>query len=120
MKGPIEVEIFGQTFTLTSEDTEVYVREVAAYVDQQMQQIAHTTKTVATLRVAILAALNIADQYHKTRQRKEEICREVETLSASLLGKLSQIETTSSAPESRGRREVAAARPEPKGVPPSP
>lgn len=92
MKGPIEVEIFGQPFTLTSDDEEEDVREVAAYVDQKMQQVATTTKTVATLRVAILAALNIADEYHKARRREEEMCRQVDSLLASLLGKLSQTE----------------------------
>lgn len=92
MKGPIEVEIFGQTFTLTSDDEEGYVREVAAYVDQKMQQVVTTTKTVATLRVAILAALNIADEYHKTMRREEEMCRQVDSLSASLLRRLSQAE----------------------------
>ncbi len=106
MKEPVEVEIFGQTFTLTSEDEEAYVREVAAYVDQKMKQIAQTTKTVATLRVAILAALNIADEYYKARQREEEMRQEVEALSASLLGKLSQMEQEDSSslsdPEKRG------------------
>ncbi len=92
MKGPIEVEIFGQTFTLTSDDEEGYVREVAAYVDQKMQQMAATTKTVATIRVAILTALNIADEYHKARRQEEETCRQIDSLSASLLEKISQAE----------------------------
>ncbi len=92
MKGPIEVEIFGQTFILTSDDEKGYVREVAAYVDRKMQQIAATTKTVATLRVAILAAINIADEYHKARRHEEETREQVDSLSASLLEKLSQAE----------------------------
>jgi len=90
MKEPIEVEIFGQTFTLTSDDEEEYLREVAAYVGQKMQQVATITKTVATLRVAILAALNIADEYYKARRREEEMYRQVDSLLASLLGRLSQ------------------------------
>jgi hypothetical protein len=63
---------------------------------------------VATARVAILAALNIADEYYKTRRRKEEICREVEPLSASLLGKLSRIEAGSTGPSYAERGEEAA------------
>jgi cell division protein ZapA len=92
MKGPIEVEIFGQTFILTSDDEAEYVKKMAAYVDQKMQQVAATTKTVATLRIAILTALNIADEYHKARRQEEEVYSQIDSLSASLLERISQIE----------------------------
>ena len=92
MKTLIEVEIFGQSFTVTSEDEEGYVRKIASYVDQRMRQIGETAKTNVPLRVAIMAALSIADEYYKASQREVEIQREAERLSALLLDRLEQSE----------------------------
>jgi cell division protein ZapA len=87
-----EVEIFGQTFTVTSEDDEQYVRELASYVDQRMRQIGGNAKTAVPLRVAIMAALSIADEYHKASQRESEIHTEAERLSSVLLKRIEQSE----------------------------
>ena len=54
MKRLIEVEIFGQTFTVNSEDDEAYVRQLASYVDQRMRQVGGASKTAVPLRVAIM------------------------------------------------------------------
>ena len=61
---PIEVEIFGQTFALLSEKSAADMRQIAAYVDQRMRELAEQTRTALQLRVAIMAALTIADEYH--------------------------------------------------------
>ena len=61
---PIEVEIFGQRFALMSEKSEAEVRQIAAYVDRQLHQLAERSRTAVLLRVAIMAALTIADEYH--------------------------------------------------------
>ena len=47
MKRLMEVHIFGQTFTVTSEDDEQYVREIASFVDQRMRQIAENAKVTS-------------------------------------------------------------------------
>jgi len=88
----IEVEIFGQTFTVTTEDDEQYVRVLASYVDQWMRQVEESTKTPVPLRVAIMAALSIADEYHKAIRREAEIRQEAERLSSLLLDRLEQSE----------------------------
>lgn len=88
----VEVDIFGQTFTINSEEQARYVKELAAYVDQRMRQIAGSTKTVVPLRVAIMAALSIADEWYKANQREQEIEKETERLSAVLLNRIEQSE----------------------------
>jgi cell division protein ZapA len=60
----IEVEVFGQRFVLRSEKSEEEVRQIAAYVDRHIQRAAEQAKTAVLLRVAIMAALTIADEYH--------------------------------------------------------
>jgi cell division protein ZapA len=92
MKTRIEVEIYNQTFIVTSEDDEQYVRAIASYVDQRMRQLGGSTKTAVSLRVAIMAALSIADEYHKAVQRETETQQEIERLSSLLLERIAQSE----------------------------
>lgn len=92
MKTLIEVEIFGQTFTVTSEDEAKYVQELAAFVDQRMRRIGESTKATVPLRVAIMAALSIADEHLKARRQEAEDSEKVERISARLLTRLDQSE----------------------------
>jgi cell division protein ZapA (FtsZ GTPase activity inhibitor) len=92
MKTLIEVEIYGQTFTVTSEYEEAYVRSLAAYVDRAMRQAGENSKTIVPLRVAIMAALGIAEEYHKAVQREEELRQEADRLAATILKRLEQCE----------------------------
>jgi cell division protein ZapA len=84
MKRPIEVEVFGQTLRVLSEDEEAYIRRVAEFVDGKMRELIRDTAAVSTLNVAILAALNIADEYHKLRRSQEEMIDRIERLSRDL------------------------------------
>jgi len=92
MKRLIEVEIFGQTFTVNSEDDEAYVRQLASYVDQRMRQVGGASKTAVPLRVAIMAAMSIADECYKASSREAEIEQEAARLSAALLERIEQSE----------------------------
>lgn len=91
-KTRVEVEIFNQTFTVTSEDDEQYVRQIASYVDERMRQIGGATRTALPLRVAIMTALSVADEYHKASKREAEIRQELERFSATLLERIEQSE----------------------------
>ena len=57
----ISVDIYDQTYRLRGDDTE-YIRRLAELVDSRMRAVASHGKTVDSLRVAVLAALNIADE----------------------------------------------------------
>ena len=71
------VTIFNQTFRVRSGDDPEYVQELARYVDEKMSELAEQTLTVDTLKLAILAALNIADDYISTREELEQFERRV-------------------------------------------
>ena len=58
----VQVEIYGQSYNLRGEGDSAYLQELAAYVDKRMREVAEATATVDSLKVAILAALNIADE----------------------------------------------------------
>ena len=66
------VRIFGQTYHLRgAEEDEAYLNELASLVDRQMREVVEATQTADTLKVAILAALNIADDYLQARRGNE-------------------------------------------------
>jgi cell division protein ZapA len=66
----VRVEIFDQAYNLRGSDPE-YILKLAEYVDGKMRAVAEQTNTIDTVRLAVLAALNIADEYHLLRQREE-------------------------------------------------
>ena len=79
MSAPVKVQILGQTYVIRGELEEKYVQALAAYVDEKMHAIAEATKTVDTQKVAVLAALAIADELHSLRRERgehEELLRE--------------------------------------------
>lgn len=72
MQKPIEVSILGQKFVIKSDSDESYVKEVAAFVDQKMNDVLQKTKSVSNLNVAILSAMNIADEYFNFKRKKTQ------------------------------------------------
>lgn len=57
----VTVEIYDQTYHLSGQDTD-HIRALAAQVDGKMRAVAAQGRTVDSLRVAVLAALNLADE----------------------------------------------------------
>ncbi len=57
------VTIYGQTYHLRGDGDPTHLEELASIVDAKMREIAEVTATADTLKVAILASLNIADEY---------------------------------------------------------
>jgi cell division protein ZapA len=69
----VKVEIYGQSYNVQGEEDDAYVRQLAAFVDEKMRSVSEATRTVDSLRVAILAALNIADELHTLRTSQESM-----------------------------------------------
>jgi cell division protein ZapA len=72
MSKNVKVQIFGQIFPIQGDLDEAYVQELAEYVDEKMRMIVEMTRTVDTQKVAILAALAIADELHSLRKERGE------------------------------------------------
>jgi cell division protein ZapA len=69
----VKVQIYEQSYQIRGELDEGYVTELARIVDQKMRAVAEATGAVDSLRVAVLAALNIADELHGLREREGEL-----------------------------------------------
>jgi cell division protein ZapA len=67
----VRVEIFDQAYNLRGSDPE-YILMLAEYVDSKMRAVAEATNTIDTVRLAVLAALNIADEYHLLKKKHQE------------------------------------------------
>jgi cell division protein ZapA len=66
----VRVEVFDQAYNLRGSDPD-YILKLAEYVDAKMRAVAEATNTIDTVRLAVLAALNIADEYHLLRKRQD-------------------------------------------------
>ena len=79
MSGPVKVQIFGQTYTIHGDLDPTYVQKLATFVDEKMRAISDATATVDTHKIAVLAALSIADELHSSQRdlgENNELIRE--------------------------------------------
>lgn len=70
--GTVRVNIFDQIYSLRSPKGEEHIRRIAEVVDERMRQISAHTTTFELSRIAVLAALNIADELQDLKARIAE------------------------------------------------
>jgi len=85
----VEIKVFGQTFSVKTDAEEDHLQAVAQYVNEKKEEILRKTRSVSTLNVAILTALNIADDLLKEKEQRKALLREVEVKSKDLVEKIS-------------------------------
>jgi cell division protein ZapA len=69
----VKIQIYDQSYNVNADGNEEYLTELAAYVDGKMRAIADSTHMVDSLKVAVLAALNIADETFTMRKHQQEV-----------------------------------------------
>jgi len=84
VSGETSVSIFEQTYVVKGEDSR-HIRAVAAYLDQKMQELLAGKTGGLTVRNAVLAALNVADELFRVKKERERIQQEIEDRSQALL-----------------------------------
>lgn len=96
MAADVEVEIFGQTFRLSAGATESdYMRRLAAHVDERIRAIAEVNPSVPFNRLAVLAALNIADALFKLQDDVDQTSQLMDVKTDRLIAAIKQQLTTS-------------------------
>ena len=87
-KTATRVEIYDQAYTIGSDDDAEYVRRLAERVDAKMRQVARETRVVDSLRVAVLAAINLADENESLRgtieRQQQQAAEKARSLNRSL------------------------------------
>jgi cell division protein ZapA len=77
MNPPVRIEILGREYFIKSDEGEERVKEIAEYVNRKIKEIGDTSKTVSTLNVAILAALNIAEDYFRIMENQKQFEKDI-------------------------------------------
>lgn len=77
MSENVKVNIFDQTYYVAGELEPNYVQELAQHVDTRMRDIARATGTVDTVKVAVLAAMAIADEMYSLRETRQNDTQEL-------------------------------------------
>lgn len=76
-KASTRVSIYDQSYTFSGETNAAYVQRLADRVDAKMRQVAQETQLVDSLRVAVLTAMNLADENQQLRAQVEGLERQV-------------------------------------------
>jgi cell division protein ZapA len=87
--GSVRVDIYDQSYNLRGSDAD-YILKLAEYVDTKMRTLAQQTQTVDSLRLAVLAALNIADEFHVLQKKYEGVSGEYQKRSDHLFTALDE------------------------------
>lgn len=92
MKNKITVSIGGQEYTMLAAEDDFYVRRCASHVDAQVRSVSDGGR-LSLADAAVLAAMNVADQYFKEQETSENLRRQIKEaleLSQKLENELSE------------------------------
>ncbi len=83
MKG-VNVEVMGQNLVVASDSDDEWVRTVAGTVDERIKAIRASSQTANSVNLAILAALNFADELERLRRQHQELIKRIEAMTMRL------------------------------------
>lgn len=87
----MKIDIYDQSYNVSTDQNEEYLRELAAFVDGKMREVAEATRIVDSLKVSVLAALNIADEYHLLKGKQDGGCSDSSKRARRLLDALDEV-----------------------------
>jgi cell division protein ZapA len=91
LKKRFEVRILGQELSVTSDSGDEHVANVTGYVIEKVEEAGRSAGSKNALNIAILAALNIADEYFRMAGVKENIHSQLESRSEQLIHLINDI-----------------------------
>lgn len=95
MTKTIDVEIYGQRYTIRGEADEAYVRRLAGFVDGQMRHLAEGMHTTTPSKLAVLTALNLAHQLSELERKRAQGDADVERRMLTLMESIEEQVPTS-------------------------
>ena len=69
----VNVEIFGDTYPFRTDGDPQELKKLAAFVDKHMQRAAQRTRSLDTRKIAVLSALELADEYFRLKKDYDEL-----------------------------------------------
>jgi len=77
-KRKVSVMIFGEPYVVLGTDDPRYIERLAALVDKKMRLIAQRNPRLTTTKVAVLTALNMADEFSKVKEEQQALAKLLE------------------------------------------
>lgn len=71
----VKVEIFGDSYSVKGRESTENIRMIAGYVDKKMRQVADRNHRLSNVQIAVLAALNIADELRKLQEDYDNLVK---------------------------------------------
>ncbi len=76
----VEVYILGQKYIIKGEGQPEYIKQLADFVNERLREVFEASPGIVPLKAAILAALNIADELHKTKNECATISNNIRSI----------------------------------------
>ncbi|HRX16359.1 MAG TPA: cell division protein ZapA [Spirochaetota bacterium] len=86
----VNVTIFGSTYNIQGDAPIEYISSLARYVDKKMDEVSSNMKSPNLLQVAVLAALNIADEYHQLKRLDNNQSDDITKRASALISMLEE------------------------------
>ena len=67
-KTHVTINVAGQELRLSADDSEAYIRKIAGYVNDKVDEVQRSYPNLSTANCLIMAALNLSDELHKLRE----------------------------------------------------
>jgi cell division protein ZapA len=80
-RNSVTVNILGSEYALKSEAEPQYLQELATFLDKKMQKLGEGTNVGSQLKIAVLTALNLADELFRLKEKHEKLVTEIENTS---------------------------------------
>lgn len=81
----VDVTICNAHYTIRTDADEAYIQSIARYVNTRIEEVQSKTKSVSTINVTILAALNIADELFCEKEKNRKYVKQIEDRSRHLI-----------------------------------
>ena len=96
---PVKVSIMGQEYNVRTDADPKYIKKVAKFVEDRMKEIQDAAPdTTSQLRIAVLAAMNVTDEYFSIMQKKNEAIDKLESKTIAITEfiekKISELESS--------------------------
>lgn len=80
MKNRVVIQIMGQPYSITADETREYMEQVGMMTDQEMQRVLGASSHMPKMNAAVLAALNLCDQCLKNSQECKRLQEQLEAI----------------------------------------
>ena len=95
MTKTIDVEIYGQRYSIRGQAEDAYIRRLASFVDDHMKRLAEGMKTATPSKLAVLTAVNLAHQLFESEKKRAQGEADVERRMVNLMESIEEQMTTS-------------------------